>query len=218
MNDMTPLDYIYFNYANFSEHEERTVGQLLRRYGTKKRNGKYYPIYNEVYTIMDSQMERAYVYFLPMTIKKERRPLVTISYEQEYPVAINIMYMPAMDMLSININFKGMRDNLEDPIGWRCLNFSVELDDDLNMTLISGEAFRKDFYKKYYDDASIFFMEMDSFVFTGQSYDWRFKIYQDYRVTFCKNYMRLLPDFIKKCKEGNGKKFRIDMRPYLWGD
>lgn len=218
MNDMTPLDYIYFNYVDFSEHEERTVGQLLRRYGTRKWNDKYYPIYSEAYTIMNSRMKRAYVYFLPMTIKTKMRPLVTISYEQEYPVAINIMYMPAMDMLSININFKGMRDNLEDHIGWRCLNFSVELDDNLNMTLISGEAFRKDFYKKYYDDASMFFIGMDSLVFAGQSYDWRFKIYNDYRVKFCKNYMRLLPDFIKKCKEGKGGRFRIDMWPYLWGD
>lgn len=218
MNDMTPLDYIYFNYVDSPERKEKTVSQLLRRYGTKLRDKKYYPIYEEGYTITNSQVKRSYIYFLPMTIKKERRPLVTISYKQEYPVAINIMYMPAMDMLSVNINFKGMRDNLEDPIGWRCLNFSVELDDDLNMTLISGEAFRKDFYKKYYDDASIFFMEMDSLVFAGQSYDWRFKIYQDYRVTFCKSYMRLLPDFIKKCKEGKGGRFRIDMRPYLWRD
>ena len=215
---MTPLDYIYFNYVDSHGHKEKTVSQLLRRYGTKLCNEKYYPIYEEGYTIINSQMKRSYTYFLPMTIKTERQPLVTVTYEREYPIAVNVMYMPATDMLSVNVAFKGMYGNIEDYIGWRCLNFLVVLDDDLNMTLISGEAFRKDFYKKYYDDASMFFMELDTFTFAGQSYNWRFKIYQDCHVKFCKSYMRLLPEFIKKCKEGKVKRFRIDMRPYLWGD
>lgn len=218
MNDMTPLDYIYFNYVDSPEYKEKTVGQLLRRYGTKLRDKKYYPIYEEGYTIINSQMKRSHTYFLPMTIKTERRPLVTIAYEREYPIAVNVMYIPTTDMLSVNVAFKGMYGSIKDYIGWRCFNFLVVLDDDLNMTLTSGETFRKDFYKKYYDDASMFFMELDTIVFSDKSYDWRVKIYKDYHVKFCKSYMRLLPEFIKKCKEGKGKRFRIDMRPYLWGD